>query len=529
MFALAILIGIYSYVIFALGLLGFFYKLPLFITTVIFISLSLFFFKSHKNELPRFSLKNKKIKPLLFLFGILATVNLIGVLGPELSFDALWYHLTLPKIFLLNHTITYLPGGVFYYSVMPKLGEMLYILPVSFGFETMAKLIQWGFGILTSFAVFKISRKYFDEKTSFFAVLIFYGNIVVAWESTVAYVDLIRAFFEAMALWGFLNWLETKDRKWIIESAVMLGFAISTKLIAIGSLLIFTLLIAYVLSKINKPKEVVTGILVYSCVVLFVALPWFVFAYLTTGNPFYPVFSKAYSLGFDTSLLNPINIAKDLLVVFLRAADPISPIYAIILPLVFMMFGKFDKKQRILSIYCLLALIVWYFTPRTGGGRFILPYLGAFSILSVALIEQVKSVWLKKYLLSIILFVFISTIFYRVIANSRFIPIILGVEPKQEFMAKKLNFNYDDFYDIDGFFKRNIKPSDKVLLYGFHNLYYADFPFVHNSYARKGERFNYIATQDSTLPKRFSNWNLIYINELTHVKVYSLGGVMWSY
>ena len=39
----------------------------------------------------------------LVLIVILLTqgiINLIGALGPELGFDALWYHLTLPKIYL---------------------------------------------------------------------------------------------------------------------------------------------------------------------------------------------------------------------------------------------------------------------------------------------------------------------------------------------------------------------------------------------------------------------------------------------
>lgn len=525
MFALALIVGIYSYVIFALGILGIFYKLPLLITTIIFVFLSLLFFKSHKNEIPRFSIKNKKFKYSLFLFGILASVNLIGALAPELSFDALWYHLTLPKIFLQNHAITYLPGGIFYYSVMPKLGEMLYIVPVSFGFEIIAKLIQWGFGILTSFAVFKISRRYFDEKTSFFAVLIFYGSIVVAWESTIAYVDLIRAFFEIMALWGILIYFETKKMKWLVEGAVMLGLAISTKLIALGTVPIFVVLI--LIFKKDKISAVKNS-LIFTIISVSIALPWFIFAYLSTGNPFYPLFSEAYKINLMSNLIS-FGAVKDLFVLFFSSKDPISPIYIIVLPLVFLYFRKLNSNLKIIAVYSFMSLIVWYLTPRTGGGRFILPYLSAFSILSVALIEQVKNTMLKKYLFSIIIFVFISTIIYRGIANSRYIPVVLGIEQKQEFMTKNLNFGFGDFYDTDGFFEKNIKSNDKVLLYGFHNLYYANFPFVHNSYAKKGEKFNYISTQNSDLPKRFSNWNLIYVNDKTHVKVYSLGGMKWSY
>ena len=130
----------------------------------------------------------------------------MDALVPEYSFDALWYHLSLPKIFLEEGSIFPVTQGIFYYSLMPKLGEMLFTPAVAFNMEVIAKLTQWVFGILTSIVIYKISRRYFDSVKSFFAVLIFYSSLVVAWESTVAYVDLIRVFFEVMALWGFLIW-----------------------------------------------------------------------------------------------------------------------------------------------------------------------------------------------------------------------------------------------------------------------------------------------------------------------------------
>ena len=49
--------------------------------------------------------KQKTISLLLFLVVLQVSINLIGVLGPELAFDALWYHLTLPKIYLEKHSL----------------------------------------------------------------------------------------------------------------------------------------------------------------------------------------------------------------------------------------------------------------------------------------------------------------------------------------------------------------------------------------------------------------------------------------
>jgi len=526
MFIFAALFGIYSYLIFTLGILGLFYRGPILLTTFIFIVFSLVYFKPRiKNQSLSFVRKTKN-KPLLFLFFCLASVNLVGAFGPELSFDALWYHLTIPKIFLQNHSIFFIPGGLFYYSVMPKLGEMLFIPGLMMGSEIIPKLIQWGFGILAGFAVYKITRKFFDEKISIIAVLIFYSSLVVSWQSTTAYIDLARTFFEIMALWGFIKFYESKNREWLIESAVMMGLAISTKLIALGSIPIFGILL---FAQLKNKKEAIGNIFWFCFVSIFISLPWLFFAFLSTGNPAYPLLTKMYPTILPTSLLNPLNTIKELVVLFFRADDPISPVYIIVLPLLLIVYKKLNKELRIILLYSFLALIIWYITPRTGGGRFILPYLPAFSVLSAAIIAEIKIVWLRKYLVGLVILICLITIAYRGLANGRYLPVILGYQTKQDFLTKNLNFNFGDFYDTDRWFAKNISDDDKVLLYGFHNLYYADFPFIHESYVKEGDRFNYIATQNAKLPHRFSHWNLIYTNDLTNVKVYSLGGIRWLY
>ena len=203
MFKLAILIGIYSYLIFALGLLGILYRENIIFLTLIFFLIVFFIYKRF---LSINSLKNfKKFKELhklsvVFLALILlqAFVNLIGALGHELGFDALWYHLTLPKIYLINHSIDYISGGLLYYSAMPKLTEMLYIAGLAVGNEIFPKLIHFSFGILSLIALYKLSVMFLSIKWSFLACVIFYSNLVVGWQSITAYIDLARTFFEAI-------------------------------------------------------------------------------------------------------------------------------------------------------------------------------------------------------------------------------------------------------------------------------------------------------------------------------------------
>ena len=88
-------------------------------------------------------------------------------------------------------------------------------------------------------------------------------------------------------------------------------------------------------------------------------------------------------------------------------------------------------------------------------------------------------------------------------------------------MAKNMEFQVGNFFDLDGYFQKTIKPDDKVLIYGISNLYYVNFPYIHSSRVKEGDKFNYILVKDMGLPGRFQNWKLVYQNPVTKVKLYT--------
>ncbi len=472
MFTVAILIGISSYLIFILGLLRLLYKPIILFSTLVCLFTFIYLFKNWLIlNLIRFFEISKKIHyffsidklsqsliVLLFLQGI---INLVGVLGPELGFDALWYHLTLPKIYLDNHSIEHITGGLLYYSAMPKLTEMLYTGALAFGNEIFAKLIHFSFGILCLITLYKLSRKFFTTKLSIVVITIFYSNLVVGWMSITAYIDLARTFFEIMALWGFINWLESKEKKWLIESGIMLGLAISTKLLAIGSLFIFFILIIYFFTSEESKRRLLRHnprwfstfgqlgggrvrnlffcLLAYLFISILIPLPWFVFAFINSGNPFYPIFENIYPININLNFINPLKLS-----------DPINPLYVVLMPIAILLFSRQTFLLKIISIYSILSFLIWQLTPNTGGGRFIMPYLPAFSILTVWVIREIWKMKIKPFIVGLVVFFLGFSIIYRLGANLKYIPILVGIQSKSYFLTKNLNFSYGDYYYTDG-------------------------------------------------------------------------------
>ena len=537
MIIFGLIIAIYAYVIFLIGVIGLLYQ-PVILGVTILYAVGVSVYLRRRRLFPsrqshqRVTASEKLLLLLLFIQGLVA---LLGVLGPEIGFDALWYHLTLPKLYLQNHLISHIPGGLLYYSDMPKLTELLYTAGLAFGDERIPKLIHFLFGIGTCVVLYRFSRRYMERHMALLAVLLFSSNLVVGWEAVSAYIDLSRAFFELLAFVVFMTWIETGKKSRFYVSAIFVGLAISTKVLAFSSLPIYLLLI--LLLSLQRKKEfmqILRDLGIFTGIALFIPSPWFILSFLATGSPIYPFLTGLYPLGSEYHGVAVGTFFRDVWLLFTTSPDPLSPLYLISLPLVVIaLIKKSENVLRVASVYAGMAILIWYFLPRVGGGRFILPYLPVFSFLVVSALHELRDRGMQKMVritvMGLIVFYSMFFIFYRFAANAKFIPYLTGRETKSEFLSSRLNFSYGDFYDTDHFFENTIKPDDNVLLIGFHNLYYVDFPFIDQSYVKKGDRFNYIAVQNAELPERFSAWNLVYTNPLTHVRVYSTGGMKWVY
>ena len=193
---------------------------------------------------------------------LLLVLNFMLVFTPEMGFDALWYHLTLPKLWLLKHQ-WYFPGGLLYYSVMPRLAETIYIPLLQLFGTAGPKMAQYLAGVGTAVFIWKILSEHKISKAMKLAgVSLFYCTWLVSWQSGSAYIDLIRTLLEVGALYYSLR------GSWKI-GGLLLGLAIGTKWFSLGSLAIFSIIFG--------PQIIFPALLV--------SFPWFIIAYHFTGNP----------------------------------------------------------------------------------------------------------------------------------------------------------------------------------------------------------------------------------------------------
>jgi hypothetical protein len=176
---------------------------------------------------------------------------------------------------------------------------------------------------------------------------------------------------------------------------------------------------------------------------------------------------------------------------------------------------------KIAALYCFLNL---FLIPPVSG-RYLLPLLAVFTL---PILSVLDFPWKNKSIIPMLTFMILFSAMINIVgrgfATKKFMPYLLKQETKTEFLAKNLNFSYGEFADVDGWFKENIKKDDLVLIYGIHNLFYVDFSYVHESWAKPGTYFTHILVGgNQNQPEKFGKLFLIYENPLTKVKLYLYG------
>lgn len=246
---------------------------------------------------------------LVSLVVVLVLIQLLTALAPPTKWDALTYHLQLPRQYLDAGYLRFVPENPYWGH--PQLVEMLNTFAMSFYRAQTAAVLGWSVGVIFLAGLFgltlsQLSSKMPGERSApspgWIAV-----TAVVAGETfrrlmAWSYTDLYSALYGLAALTAFFAWLDSRQSRWLILSGLMAGFAIGTKWTA-GALFLGLALAALVLRREGNLK--LRDGLIAGVVAFLATTPWLIKNLIATGSPLYP-----YLIGtpwFDSARLASAN------------------------------------------------------------------------------------------------------------------------------------------------------------------------------------------------------------------------------
>jgi hypothetical protein len=229
---------------------------------------------------------------LVLLFVLLFLPLWLLSLYPPTASDSITYHLAAAKLYGTTGSLT--PTPQLRYAVFPQNSEMLFAAALSLGTEGSAQMMSLLFLLSTVAAVGGYLLRSEGLLASLVGLGLLLSNSLVLELGHIAYADMALTAFVTLALLGFLRWLDSGERPWIILTGTMAGFAAGSKysaLFFVASLLVLTSVIAV---RQRSPKVFLLYCL--SCAVC--GLPWYVYNWINAGNPVWPFLSSVFTLRY---------------------------------------------------------------------------------------------------------------------------------------------------------------------------------------------------------------------------------------
>jgi hypothetical protein len=329
-----------------------------------------------------------------------SVIALIGALAPEVEYDALWYHLWLPKLWLQA-------GGPVdpvqeYISLYPLNCELVFGAAMSGGGAVAAKLVHYTDFLLMALAVFICTRKFSRGVSPWLASALVMTAPTVLWEATTAYVDIGLALHTTLSAYALLRWTESRRQGWLVLAAVVMGIALGTKHLALlflcgeaAGIMLWT----WVQTK--QFHKVLGSASVFVLLALVIASPWYLRAYAASGNPVFPDLYGIFGaepaqrwgpsaelqlehfkarFGFGRSPLNLVLLPWYITTQGSRFGSTFGPLFLVFLPIV-LLRHRWTRLTGALVLLITIYVLLWASPFSSFQGRFLIPIIPLLAIL----------------------------------------------------------------------------------------------------------------------------------------------------
>lgn len=259
-------------------------------------------------------------KWLSFVFISMAAAVVVGAgisaLAPPTAGDALYYHLQLPKVFLTEHHLLYLP--LHEKSTFPLAVEMWYLWGMAIEGPVTAQMLHWVAGILAAGASVILARSLLGNAWAWLVGVVVLCVPGISNQMTAPLNDVALVAFTTLALAAWREAVHEQDNpRGFLLAGVMLGAAAGTKYLALIFALAVSVHVAwqYIMQPRLRPV-LARGATIVACTAVLVGGAWYVRAAFYHGNPVYPFFAgyigdAAPEVLGDSKTplsLNPLNV-----------------------------------------------------------------------------------------------------------------------------------------------------------------------------------------------------------------------------
>jgi len=162
----------------------------------------------------------------LFVLFTLA-LGLLRALAPPTMWDALTYHLTLPKLYAESHSVQIKADILF--TGMPQLAEMLYTAATLMRGEIAPQVLGWMWGAMLALGLAACASEWLDARRAALSPAILFSSPTMALLLAWAYSDLFLMLATLATLIALRQWRLSGTLRWLVLSGILAGLVVSCK------------------------------------------------------------------------------------------------------------------------------------------------------------------------------------------------------------------------------------------------------------------------------------------------------------
>ncbi len=241
--------------------------------------------------------------PFAAAFLLMGATSLVWVLCvhsllPPTDWDAISYHLALPKLYAEAGRLTYV--NFMLAANWPLNMEMLFVLALICGSDIATHLTMLGFTALIAIGLLIAARRHFaDDRVGAIAVALFLTVPMVKRLGGLALIDVAMGLYVLAAGLCFARWRVERRTPWLLLCGAFCGLAAGSKLMGGGFAILYGLLFLWdegrrwlAARQTGQGRAVAETFLRHALIFGLAGLalvgPWYLRSIVNTGNPVWP-------------------------------------------------------------------------------------------------------------------------------------------------------------------------------------------------------------------------------------------------
>ncbi len=533
-YAVSVGLGVFSLGALALGVTGLLYPYVLAAVIVIGIILAIstpFGRSTWNSSVAQVSNTTKlvgwdplSIVALTVIGGTIVFAATANALVPPVDWDTIAYHFAIPRLYLENHGIFYIPYIV--HSNWPFNFEMLYTANLALGSEIAPGIFNLFIFAVTVTVLTVEGARFYNIRSGLLAGA-FYALIpdVQRYIGT-GRVDGPMSLFGFLAIVALYQGLRVGTTKWFVLSGLLAGFTAGSKLTGASVEIVLGAILVVIVLMRRNPALDPRSIIIFAGTALLASAPWYVKSWIVTGNPVWPFLDSIFpslnwdaygstihnaylhSTGTGTSFGSLLRLPWNLFATN-RFGSPLGPLLLVFAP-VAVLVRRERPLTALLVAFAALSSVVWFYLTQQP--RFLSTSLLVFALLAGVgadyFLKQARPI--GRLILSIGIagwFLTQSPLALNRTAMEASLPFIRGQQSRDSFLSTRV-----DAYPVFAYANSHLPSNARIFLLLYEDrAFYLDIRyFWANPVAQRVVRFEQIPT-DGDLARQLNDMGFTHV------------------